>query len=134
MGVPLSWTKNSLTGVPEVTNCAPFLTPSRGGQRTTATGTSAVGGETIATLYPSPGTTISRISESLLDHALAGAMGLTRLDTKTGAASTTTWSINEGAAEGSFNGNPSADGQSAVVMSFAITAQGNNPVGTTGYM
>ena len=133
MGVPLSWTKNSLTGVPEVTNCAPFLTPSRGGQRTTATGTSLAGGETIATLYPSPGTTISRISESLLDHALAGAMGLTRLDTKTGAAGTTTWSINEGATEGSFRGNPSADGQSAVVMSFAITAKGNNPVGTTGY-
>ena len=136
MGVPLSWT--TIAGVVTVTNCAPFLTPSRGGARTPASGTSTAVGETSATLYPpttpfTATTAISRISQSLLDHALAGAMGLTRVDSKTGAASTTTWSINEGATEGAFTGNPSAQGQSALIMSFTVQARGNNAVGTTGY-
>ena len=138
MGVPLSWTTTK-AGVSTVTNCAPFLTPSRGTPltRTPAAGSSAATGESMATLYPTTtATTISASSQSLLDHALAAAMGLTRFDAKKEAKTTTTttrWSINEGASEGAFTGNPSAQGQSALIMSFAVQATGLVTGGTTGY-
>ena len=131
MGVPLAW--RTIAGVITVTNCAPFLTPSNGGSRTAATGTSAATGETTASLYPATtATTRSRTYQSLLDHALAGAMGLTVTSSKSGNTGTT-WTISEGATEGSFTGNPSAQGQSALIMSFGITARGTNTAGTAGY-
>ena len=131
MGVPLAW--KTVAGVTSVTNCAPFMTPSNGGSRTSAIGTSTTSGETTASLYPSTTLTASsKTYQSLLDHALASSMGLTKTDSKTGNSGTS-WRINERASEGSFSGNAAAEGQSALVMSFGVTATGTNAVGTAGY-
>ena len=130
MGVPLAWAPTTLI----VTNCAPFLTPSNGGARTLASGTSSTAGTTLAALYPSTtSTTRSTTYQSLLDQALASAMGLTRTNSKTGNTGTA-WSIREGATEGNYDGSSTAaQGQSALIMSFGITARGTSAGGTAGY-